>query len=196
MTQVMRGRIRPHDDNVALLHTLAGPVAADGVSQRLQTILRNVAAALGGNAVDAVIQHLRLVRQHKKVAAEHGVVAVGHVIAESNHPHAQLVNHLVLLFHFRHDVAVEVKRVLLDQVQHVAHAARGVDAKNHVDMVGELIPFQTDRASPKNALFFQKDSASARIFLPNGEEKRRRSTKYFLLNAFRSMLDETKGSGR
>ena len=158
--------------------------AADGVSQRLQPILRDIAAALGGDAVDAVVQHLRLIGQHKKVAAEHGVVAVGHVIAEGDHPHAQLVDHLVLLFHFSHDVAVEVKRVLLDQVQHVAHAARGVDAKNHVDMVGELIPFQTDRASPKNALFFQKDSASARIFLPNGEEKRRAEHEIFSVKCF------------
>ena len=179
VTQVMRGRIRPHDDDVALLHTLARPVAADGVGQRLQAVLRNIAAALGGDAVDAVVEHLRLIGQHKKVAAEHGVIPISHVIAEGDHPHAQLVDHLVLFLHFRHDVAVEVECVLLDQIQHVAHAARGVNAKNHVDMVGQFIPSKPIEP-PQNAFFFQKDSASARIFLPNGEEKRRRTTKYFL----------------
>lgn len=53
-------------------------------------------------------------------------------------------------------------------------------------MVGQFIPFQTDRASLKKAFFSQKDSASARIFLPNRKEKRRRSTKYFL----NKMLDD------
>ena len=140
MAQFMGGRVRPDDDNMPLLDPLPGPVAANGVGQRFQPVLRDIAAALGVDAFHAVPQHFRLLRQGEKIAGQHSFLAVGNIVPEGDHLHPQLVDGLVLFLHFPGDILIQIQRVLFHKIQHMAHTAGGINTKYHIDVVSKLIP--------------------------------------------------------
>ena len=49
------------------------------------------------------------------------------------------MNLLVLFLHFTGNILIQIQRILLYKIQHMAHTSGGIDAKYHIHMIGKLI---------------------------------------------------------